>query len=64
MNQYKTCKAREEFDAEDIKILGSITPRIRNGQYRAHCNLQGKVDWPYIFCEQIREKGLCPEGYE
>ena len=64
MTDYHSCKARNEFTKEDIEILGSITPRIRNGMYKADCDLHTKVPWPYIFCEQIREAGFCPEGYE
>ena len=59
-----SCKGRQEFDKEDIEILGSITPSVRNGINRAHCNFHATVKWPYIFCEEIREAKLCPEGFK
>jgi hypothetical protein len=57
------CSDRIVFDSEDVAILGSITPSIRNGKVTAECGLHASLDWPLIFCEQIIEHGKCPEGY-
>jgi hypothetical protein len=56
------CASRDEFSKEDIEILGSITPNIRNGKWKAECTRHTEVPWPYLFCEQILDKGLCPLG--
>lgn len=57
------CDERIVFSSEEVEILGSITPSIRNGKVTAECGLHAKLDWPLIFCEQIIEKGKCPKGF-